>query len=68
MRTTLHRFAGGPLGVQRGQSIVEYTAIALMLAVALFTPIPGMEQTVGQLLVSKIRELYSNLTFFLSLP
>jgi Flp pilus assembly pilin Flp len=68
MKATLRHFAAGPLGVQRGQSMIEYAAVGALLAVTLFVPIPGMQQTVGQLLVSKIRELYSNLTFFLSLP
>jgi hypothetical protein len=55
---------------QRGQSMVEYTAIAFVLGVALFAPIPNLtpSQTVGQLLAGKIHDLYDNVSFFVSLP
>jgi hypothetical protein len=55
---------------QRGQAIVEYMIIGVVLSVALFAPVPGIQpsQTVGQLLAGKIHDLYDNLTFFLSLP
>jgi len=55
---------------QCGQSMVEYTAIAFVLGVALFAPIPNLtpSQTAGQLLAGKIHDLYDNVTFFVSLP
>ena len=55
---------------QRGQAMVEYTIIALLLGIALFAPIPGVtpSQTVGQLLAGTIHDLYNNVTFFVSLP
>jgi hypothetical protein len=53
---------------QRGQGTVEYAVIGVALGVALFAPIPGMTQTVGQLLASSVHNLYDSVSFFLSLP
>jgi hypothetical protein len=54
----------------RGQSMVEYVIVCAALAAARFVPLPGSQpqQAVGQMLASKIHDLYDNLTFFLSLP
>jgi hypothetical protein len=55
---------------QRGQAMTEYLVIGIFLTAALFAPVPGINppQAVGQLLASKIHDLYDNLSFFLSLP
>jgi len=53
---------------QRGQSMVEYVVICVALALALFAPVPGTQQAAGQLLATKIHDLYTYLTFFISLP
>jgi hypothetical protein len=55
-------------GRQHGQAMTEYLVICLVLALWLFAPLPGSGQTAGQLLASKIRAFYSDLTFFISLP
>ena len=53
---------------QRGQSMVEYAVICTALVAALFVPIPPTQQAAGELLASKIHNLYAYLTFFISLP
>jgi Flp pilus assembly pilin Flp len=55
---------------QRGQALLEYTVIAVILAASLLAPVPGVtpSQTVGQLVSGKIHDLYDNISFFLSLP
>ncbi|SPE25127.1 conserved exported hypothetical protein [Burkholderiales bacterium] len=53
---------------QRGQSMIEYAVICTALAAALFVPIPPTQQAAGELLASKIHDLYTYLTFFISLP
>ena len=68
--TPLRTFTASLGRNQRGKAMIEYLIIGVALAVALFVPIPGLKpaQTVGQLLGTKIHDLYDNLTFFLSLP
>jgi hypothetical protein len=51
-----------------GQTITEYTLICLVLAAALFAPVPGAQQSVGEMLAGKVRDLYTYLTLFISLP
>jgi Flp pilus assembly pilin Flp len=69
MKKTLRDFALCLVRYQSGQSMIEYTVVCAALAIALFVPVmPGSSQTLGQLLAGKIRDLYNNLTFFLSLP
>jgi hypothetical protein len=70
MKPTFHIFTGCLRRGLRGQSMVEYVVVCAALAAALFVPLPGSQprQAVGQLLASKIHDLYDNLTFFLSLP
>ncbi len=53
---------------QQGQSMLEYAVICFVLAVALFAPMPGSQQTAAQLLCDSIRDFYSSLTVFISLP
>jgi hypothetical protein len=54
---------------QRGHATVEYGIIAAGLATLLFAvPIPGTNQTAGQLVAGKIYDFYYYLTYFLSLP
>jgi Flp pilus assembly pilin Flp len=54
---------------QRGQSMVEYVVICSLLALALFAPIPGEQnRTAAQMLADAVRQAYSSLSFFLSLP
>lgn len=68
MKTTLRNLAVCLIRLQGGQSLIECTIVCAVLAIALFTPLPGQTQPAGQLLASKVRDLYNNLTFFLSLP
>jgi hypothetical protein len=51
-----------------GQTITEYTLICLVLAAALFAPVPGAQQSVGEMVAGKLKDLYADLTFFISLP
>jgi len=60
----MNRLTGG----QRGQSMVEYLVVCSALALALFAPIPGYQETAAQLLADRLRDFYSALSFFLSLP
>lgn len=53
---------------QSGQSMVEYAVIGTILVSALFFPLPGSQETVSQLLCDAIRNFYSSLSLFLSLP
>lgn len=57
-----------PRQQQRGQTMTEYALICLVLALMLFAPVPGTQQSAGELLAAKIRDLYTDLTFFISLP
>ena len=52
------------LSRQRGQSMTEYAVICGVLAACLF----AAQSPVGQVLATAIRNFYSDLTFFLSLP
>jgi Flp pilus assembly pilin Flp len=52
------------IGLQRGQSTVEYVVICVVLAAALF----ASQSSVGQQLTQAIRAFYADLTFFFSLP
>ena len=56
-----------PFGM-RGQSMTEYVVICTVLAAALLLPMPGSQKTVSQLLCDSIRDFYSSLTLFISLP
>jgi hypothetical protein len=55
---------------QRGQSLVEYAVLCVVFGAALFLPIPGSQpsMTAGQMLADALRQFYSALSFFLSLP
>jgi Flp pilus assembly pilin Flp len=53
---------------QSGQMMVEYAVIAAVLAGALFAPFPGSQESVSQLLCDSIRNLYTSMTQFVSLP
>lgn len=48
---------------QRGQSMIEYVVICAMLALVLFAGSP-----VGKQFAQAIRDFYSNLIFYISLP
>ncbi|HSI48227.1 MAG TPA: hypothetical protein VLA61_08165 [Ideonella sp.] len=54
---------------QRGQSMVEYAAIATVLVAALFTP-NGLfgGQTGAAFLADMVKAFFRNLTHFISLP
>ncbi len=56
-----------PFGMS-GQSMTEYAVICAALAAALLLPMPGSQQTAAQLLCDSIRDFYSSLTLFISLP
>jgi hypothetical protein len=57
-------------GAQRGQSMIEFTILCAVFVVALFVPIPGQQPpvTAGQMLADRLRDFYSALSYFLSLP
>jgi Flp pilus assembly pilin Flp len=59
-----------PPSAQRGQSMVEYAIICTVLTLALFVPIPGSQSqmTAAQMLAHALRQFYSALSYFLSLP
>ncbi len=63
----LKRMAG-LAGGQHGQSMVEYLVMCIALVFALFTRVPGTQETAAQMLADRLRDMYSALSFFLSLP
>jgi Flp pilus assembly protein TadG len=56
--------------LQRGQSMIEYTLVCVVLTLALFAPIPGSQppQSAAQMLADALRQFYRALSYFLSLP
>lgn len=54
--------------MQRGQSMAEYTIICAVLVAALFMPLPNDTKSAAQKLCDVLRQTYSALSFFLSLP
>jgi hypothetical protein len=54
--------------MQRGQSMVEYTIICAVLVAAMFAPLPNDTESAAQKLCDALRQTYSALSFFFSLP
>ncbi|HJV70294.1 hypothetical protein [Ideonella sp.] len=55
--------------MQRGQGMVEYAVIAIVLVGALFVPLGQFGGRTGaQFLADMIKLFFRNLTYFLSLP
>ncbi len=48
--------------------MVEYLVICAVLALALFAPFGSSQETAAQMLANRLRDFYSALSFFLSLP
>jgi len=64
-----HRTARiSPRRTQLGESTVAYTSMCVALVAALLIPLPGSQETVSQLLCDAIRNFYSSLSLFISLP
>ena len=64
-----HRTARiSPRRTQSGESTVAYASICVALVTALLIPLPGSQETVSQLLCDAIRNFYSALSLFISLP
>ena len=53
---------------QRGSASVEYVLLTLTVVGVLFLPLPGMDESLVNTLVSALRQFQSNTTFLLSLP
>lgn len=53
---------------QRGYIATEWVVLTFIMVMVLFGPIPGQEQSIAGLLMSAIRDFYSNMTLLLSLP
>jgi hypothetical protein len=53
---------------QSGQSMTEYAVLCAVLGAALFLPIPGQNMAAGQFLAAMLQQMYSSLSYFLSLP
>ncbi len=53
---------------QRGSASVEYVLLTLTVVGILFLPLPGMDESLVNTLVSALRQFQSNTTFLLSLP
>lgn len=68
MRPSSSKPAGPSRRGQLGQSMIEYVMICSVLVAALFAPMPGSQESVSQLLCDSIRDFYSSLTLFISLP
>jgi hypothetical protein len=68
MKPALRGATGALPRRQTGQAMTEYAVICLALAAALFAPVPGAQQSVGEMLAGKVRDLYTYLTLFISLP
>ncbi len=68
MKTSSSKATGSLRRGQLGQSMVEYVIIAAALVAALLLPFPGSQESVCQLLCDSIRNFYSSLTLFISLP
>ena len=68
MRTLSSKARGSLRRAQLGQSMVEYVIISLVLVAALLLPLPGFQESACQLLCDSIRNFYSSLTLFISLP
>jgi hypothetical protein len=62
MTRKLNNRAG--LKLQRGQSMTEYAIICAVLVICLFST----QSPAGQQLAQAIRDFYTDLTLFLSLP
>ncbi|MDR2880533.1 MAG: hypothetical protein LBV29_01340 [Azoarcus sp.] len=45
---------------QKGQAMVEYTICALILILALFTPVPPESKSVADMLVEAVKENHKN--------
>lgn len=53
---------------QRGAAMVEYSVLSVIVVASLFLPLPGMDQSLVDFLLSALRQFQSNTAFLLSLP
>ncbi len=57
-----------PSSRQRGAASVEYVVLTLMVVATLFLPLPGLDESLVNTLVSALRQFQANTTYLLSLP
>jgi len=53
---------------QSGVVSVEYVLVSLVVAGALFLPMPGLQSSIVDILLEALRGFQANTTFLLSLP
>ena len=59
---------GAPEKLQRGSASVEYVVLTLTVVATLFLPLPGLDESLVNTLVSALRQFQANTTYLLSLP
>ena len=55
-------------GRQSGSAMVEYSVVSLITVLTLFVPLPGLDESLLNTLLTAFREFQANTTFLLSLP
>jgi hypothetical protein len=53
---------------QSGHIISEWVVVTLLISIALFTPIPGTDQSVVAMMMTAIRDFHASNSYLLSLP
>ena len=53
---------------QSGYIATEWVLLTFIMVMALFGPMPGLDQSVVGLLMSAMRDFYSSMSMLLSLP
>lgn len=53
---------------QRGSVSVEYVLLTLTVVGVLFLPLPGMDDSLVNTMISALRQFQANTTYLLSLP
>ena len=53
---------------QRGSASVEYVLLTLTVVGVLFLPLPGMDDSLVNTMISALRQFQANTTYLLSLP
>lgn len=52
----------------RGSASVEYVILTLMVVATLFLPLPGLDESLFNTLITAMRQFQANSTYLLSLP
>ena len=53
---------------QKGSAMVEYSIVTLVVVFVLFTPLPGLQESLVATMLSALRQFQSHTTLLLSLP